>query len=92
MATDEPPPVKMGSPDAYKRPGLVAFIDGVTAAAVGAISGAVVVLAKRSLIDVPTVLFAVGVAVVLWRWKKLQEPWIILAAAALGLMLYPLRH
>ena len=75
-----------------KRPGLLAFIDGVTAAAVGAISGAVVVLAKRSLIDVPTVLLAIGVAAILWRWKKLQEPWIILAAAALGLILYPLRY
>lgn len=75
-----------------KLPGLVAFIDGVTAAAVGAISGAVVVLAKRSLIDLPTVLLAIAVIAILWRWKKLQEPWIILAAAALGLLLYPLRH
>lgn len=75
-----------------KLPGLLAFIDGVTAAAVGAIVGAVVVLAKRSLIDLPTVLLAVAVAAILWRWKKLQEPWVILAAAALGLLLYPLRH
>jgi chromate transporter len=75
-----------------KLPGLLAFIDGVTAAAVGAISGAVVVLAKRSLIDLPTVLLAVAVMLILWRWKKLQEPWIILAAASLGLALYPLRH
>jgi chromate transporter len=75
-----------------KLPGLLAFIDGVTAAAVGAISGAVVVLAKRSLIDGPTVLLAVTVAAILWRWKKLQEPWIILAAATLGLLLYPLQQ
>lgn len=75
-----------------KRPGLVAFIDGVTAAAIGAISGAVVVLARRSLVDLPTVLIAIAVAAILWRWKKLQEPWIILAAAILGLMLYPLNH
>jgi chromate transporter len=75
-----------------KLPGLLAFIDGVTAAAVGAISGAVVVLAKRSLIDPPTVLLAVTVMLILWRWKKLQEPWIILAAASFGLALYPLRH
>ena len=75
-----------------KRPGLLAFIDGVTAATVGAISGAVVVLARRSLIDLPTVLMAVAVTAILWRWKKLPEPWIILAAAAFGLILYPLRH
>jgi len=75
-----------------KRPGLVAFIDGVTAAAIGAISGAVVVLARRSLVDIPTALIAVAVVAILWRWKKLQEPWIILAAALLGLVLYPLTH
>lgn len=75
-----------------KRPGLVAFIDGVTAAAVGAITGSVVVLAKRSLIDWPTVLMALAVAAILWRFKKIQEPWIILAAALLGMALYPLRH
>ena len=75
-----------------KRPGLVAFIDGVTAAAVGAITGSVVVLARRSLIDLPTVLMALAVAATLWRFKKVQEPWIILAAALLGVALYPLRH
>lgn len=73
-----------------KLPGLVAFVDGVTAAAIGAISGAVVVLAKRSLIDVPTVLLAVVTAALLWRFKKLQEPIIVVAAAIIGLVLYPL--
>lgn len=75
-----------------KRPGLVAFIDGVTAAAVGAITGSVVVLARRSLVDLPTVLMALAVAATLWRFKKVQEPWIVLAAALLGMALYPLRH
>src|SRR5436853_207444 len=32
-----------------KRPGVVAFVDGVTAAAIGAIAGAVIVLARRTL-------------------------------------------
>jgi len=75
-----------------KRPGLLAFIDGVTAAAVGAITGSVVVLARRSLIDLPTILMALAVAAILWRFKKIQEPWIILAAALLGMALYPLHH
>lgn len=75
-----------------KRPGLLAFIDGVTAAAVGAITGSVVVLAKRSLVDLPTILMALAVAAILWRFKKVQEPWIILAAALLGMALFPLRH
>ncbi|MDE3012351.1 MAG: chromate transporter [Pseudomonadota bacterium] len=74
-----------------KRPGLLAFIDGVTAAAVGAITGAVVVLGRRSIVDLPTALIGVAVIVALWRWKKLQEPWIVAAAALAGLLLYPLR-
>src|SRR3954467_14979912 len=42
-----------------KHRGVVAFIDGVTAAAIGTITGAVIVLGKRSIIDVPTILLAV---------------------------------
>ena len=34
-----------------KRPGIVAFVDGVTAAAIGAITGAVIVLGRRMLFD-----------------------------------------
>src|SRR5580765_4240703 len=33
-----------------KRPGIVAFVDGVTAAAIGAIAGAVIVLGRRTLL------------------------------------------
>lgn len=79
-----------------KRPGLVAFVDGVTAAAVGAIAGAVVVLGRRTLFVagwqpevVKTALFAVTL-VVLIRFKKLPEPVVVLAAALLGLALHPL--
>ena len=73
-----------------KLPAIIAFVDGVTAAAVGAIAGAVIVLAKRSLIDVPTVLLAVATALLLWRFKKLQEPVIVASAALIGLVIYPL--
>ena len=72
-----------------KLPAIVAFVDGVTAAAIGAIAGAVIVLAKRALIDVPTVALAVVTAIILWRFKKLQEPVIVAAAAVIGLVLYP---
>jgi chromate transporter len=75
-----------------KLPGVVAFVDGITAAAVGAITGSVVVLAKRSITDIPSVLLAVATVLLLWRFKKLQEPVIITAAAAAGLILYPLMH
>jgi chromate transporter len=70
-----------------KHPAIKAFVDGVTAAAIGAIAGAVLVLGKRTLIDIPTLLIALTTAAILFRFKKLQEPFIILAAAALGLAL-----
>lgn len=70
-----------------KHPGIKAFVDGVTAAAVGAIAGAVLVLGKRTLIDVPTLMIAVATIAILWRFKKLQEPIIIFAAAVLGIVL-----
>jgi chromate transporter len=75
-----------------KLPGLVAFVDGVTAAAIGAIVGAVIVLARRSLVDAPTVVLALATVVLLWRFKKLQEPVIVAAAALIGLIAYPLLH
>lgn len=75
-----------------KRPGVVAFVDGITAAAIGAITGSVIVIGRRSLIDMPTVLIALAVVAVLWKFKKLQEPVVIAAAAVAGLVLYPLMH
>lgn len=75
-----------------KLPGLIAFIDGVTAAAIGTIAGAVIVLAKRSIIDLPTLLLALVTAVLLWKFKNLQEPFIIVAAALIGLIVYPLLY
>ena len=75
-----------------KLPGVKAFVDGITAAAVGAITGAVIVIARRSLVDVPTVLVALAVTALLWRFKKLQEPYVVLAAALFGLVVYPLLY
>lgn len=70
-----------------KHPAIKAFVDGVTAAAIGAIAGAVLVLGKRTLTDIPTILIALTTAAILFRFKKLQEPFIILAAALLGITL-----
>lgn len=70
-----------------KHPGIKAFVDGVTAAAIGAIAGAVLVLAKRTLTDVPTILIALSTVLILLRFKKLQEPLIIAAAALIGIIL-----
>lgn len=69
-----------------KHPGIKAFVDGVTAAAIGAISGAVIVLAKRSLIDAYTIGIAAFTAFILWRFKKVPEPLIIVVAAGVGFL------
>lgn len=73
-----------------KRPAIVAFVDGVTAAAIGTIAGAAVVLGKRSIVDVPTILIALVTVLLLWRVKKLPEPLIVAAAAVVGLLVYPM--
>jgi chromate transporter len=73
-----------------KVPGVLAFVDGITAAAIGAIAGSVIVIAKRSIIDIPTALIALLSIALLWKFKKLQEPVIVAAAAVLGLLIYPL--
>ena len=75
-----------------KNPSLVAFIDGVTAAAVGAITGSVIVIAQRSIVDIPTAVLAVVTTALLWKYKKLTEPVVVIAAALLGLVLYPMFH
>jgi chromate transporter len=62
-----------------------AFVDGVTAAATGAIAGAAFVLGRRAIIDVPTVLILLAVLAVQWRLRKIPEPIVILAAGAVGL-------
>jgi len=73
-----------------KHPGIIAFVDGVTAAAIGTIAGAVVVLGKRSIVDLPTLLLAVVTVILLLKFKKLTEPPVVLAAALLGLVIYPM--
>ncbi len=75
-----------------KRPAIEAFVKGVTAAAIGAITGAVVVLGQRTIIDLPTALLALMTLVLLWRWKKLPEPFIVLSAAISGLIVYSFLH
>jgi chromate transporter len=71
-----------------KNPQLNAFVRGVTAAATGAIAGAVAVLARRSVVDLPTALIALVTFLLLFRWK-IPEPALILGAAVVGFTLHP---
>jgi chromate transporter len=73
-----------------KRPAIVAFVDGVTAAAIGAITGAVIVIGQRSITDWITAALALITVAILWRFKKIPEPAIVLAAALIGLLVHPL--
>ena len=73
-----------------KKPAVIAFVDGCTAAAIGTITGAVVVLGKRSITDLPTILIMGVTLLLLWRLKKIPEPAIVAAAAVAGLIVYPL--
>jgi chromate transporter len=70
---------------------LKAFVDGATAAATGAITGAVLVLATRAIKDVPTALIAIVSFALLWRYK-IPEPIIVSVAGLVGLILYPILH
>jgi chromate transporter len=70
-----------------KNKSIKAFVDGITAAVIGALVGAVIVIALRSIIDIPTALIAIATILCLLYVKKIQEPQIILIAAVLGLLL-----
>jgi len=75
-----------------KVPGVIAFVDGITAAAIGAIAGSVVVIAKRSIVDLPTAAIALVTIALLWKFRRLQEPVVVAGAAIIGLIVYPLIH
>ena len=70
-----------------RSPRLKAFVDGVTAAATGAIAGAVYVLARRAIFDVPTFfIFALTLGCLVWL-KKIPEP-VVIALAGAGAVLF----
>jgi chromate transporter len=63
------------------------FVDGVTAAATGAIAGAAIVLGRRAIVDVPTALIGLGTLGTLVYAKRIPEPLVIAAAGAIGIVL-----
>jgi chromate transporter len=71
------------------NPQLRAFVDGATASATGAITGAVIVLGARAIIDLPTALIGLISLGVLWRYK-VPEPVIVTISGIVGLILWPL--
>jgi chromate transporter len=79
-----------------KQPSIVAFVDGVTAAAVGALAGAVVILGQRTIFgqswtpDIAKVIILLITLGLILRFKKLPEPVLILAAGFVGLIVHPM--
>ena len=69
------------------RPSVRMFVDGVTAAASGAMAGAVFLLGHRALIDIPTIAIALLAFLLPLRWKRIDDIALIAAAAIAGLLL-----
>ncbi len=70
-----------------KNKSIKAFVDGITAAIIGALVGAVIIIGMRSITDMPTALIAIATLLALIYVKKIQEPYIIIVAAIVGLIL-----
>jgi chromate transporter len=70
-----------------KNASIKAFVDGITAAIMGALVGAVIIIAVRSIKDTSTTLIALGAFLALIYVKKMNEPLVMAAAALIGLFL-----
>ena len=62
------------------------MVQGVTCAATGAIAGAVIVLGRRAIFDIPTILIFLVSGIVLLR-TKLPEPALVVIAAVVGVVI-----
>ncbi len=67
---------------------IKAFVTGATAAAGGALCGAVVVLTRQAVTGWITAAIAVVTLALLWRFKKIPEPYVVAAAGVLGILLH----
>nr|WP_294943805.1 chromate transporter [uncultured Mucilaginibacter sp.] len=70
-----------------KNASIKAFVDGITAAVIGALVGSVIIIGLRSVIDIPTALIAAAAVLALIYIKKIQEPYLIAAAAVAGILI-----
>ena len=70
-----------------KNKQIRAFVQGVTAAATGAIAGAVVVLGRHSIHDYWTLSIAAATFLILMKWK-VPEPLIIVVSGLIGIAIH----
>jgi chromate transporter len=70
-----------------KNVSIKAFVEGITAAVIGALVGSVIIIGLRSIVDIPTALIALAAVLALLYIRRLKEPYIIGVAAILGLLI-----
>jgi chromate transporter len=72
------------------NPRLQGFVRGITVAVIGVLVGTTYLVGKTAVGDLLTVGIAVASLVVLFVWRKVPEPIIVLAGALVGLLSYPI--
>ncbi len=70
-----------------KNTSIKAFVDGITSAIIGALAASVIIIATRTITDITTAIITITSMFALIYIKKIQEPYIILAAAIAGFIL-----
>jgi chromate transporter len=70
-----------------KNASIKAFVDGITAVVVGALVGAVIIIASRAIVDIPTAVIAFLSMLALIYLKKIKEPQLIFLAAIIGMLI-----
>ena len=70
-----------------KNKSVKAFVEGITAAVIGALVGAVIIIATRSIIDIATAAIAIGTIIALLYIKNIQETYLIILAAIAGIII-----
>jgi len=70
-----------------KNPSIKAFVDGITGSVIGALVGAVIIIATRAIVDIPTTAIALFSVLALIYIKQMKEPYLILASAIIGLLI-----
>lgn len=77
-------------PRLRQSPTAAALLDGVNAASLGLMAGVTIQLGRTALVDVWTILIAVGAAIVFLR-TRVNSAWLIVLAAGIGLLAQVLR-
>lgn len=66
-------------------PWAAAFLDGVNVTALGLMAGVTWQLGRSAIVDLPTLLLALGAVILLFRFK-INSAWLVLAGGVIGLL------